>query len=1233
MKWIGEIVSGVTYPIPPFTMITDDEKTVVYTITGYIPNTIENEFQIGQVDLPQDGTTINVKCIQGIAVKYDINGDTVITPQHLDSENRIYFNVSNIAENGIFITNIGQTTNYGQWERRDNLLIEDFGNYFYKFGVTADGTSCYLEFPEDCEELMKDGIEITYIRSDGAYGNITPNQLSNFYSDLAVINSIGDNVVLNASNVKIRNYFASTNGKDYENIDDAYKNYKRVVGTFNTLVTLRDYFNYIVSNKLVSNGFVCDRSNDLQNVYDIMTYSNGVNHLKSIIEESSGGIPDLTAFSIKLYFTKYFDDVSTVNSFNGTFQPLSVTEAENVQKYVEDIKSLQHDFVALESPNDTFSHFCMFKNKYPVLCSIIPQYALSTAQKAEVIKNIRLALYQYLNAKEIEFGDKIQDDYLYTIILNSDNRIKNVILDNINYTTYAVWYDDTTHLFYETQVSGDLEDSYEIESDPSTLVNDISVDITKYLSTITDYNPVQFNFTYSTMTWSINGNSVNLSDYGITVSPTPSADSSFTLTLSKQTQFRNEILAKSILAGVTPLVVHAEQFDYQMNQSLSPNIPEIDGHNQNIISNIVSVYPETTITIASSQSDIINGSYILRDNESIEFFASNLLPQSTYNNYVKYECSLIDDIEPNIYYMLKQNEYIVFYWKSSSSDTIYSYTMYGEGSIIKSSFLLSSNNRTQIANELFTRLPNTTPKVINSDYYTLSFSESQEIQDLKYTDNILSDNKEIQNFITNNITIDNTMYCYWVLNQSTGNQDEQSYVLFPDGSDVRLLDVGEYFFYTNKEMTNLIALGEGTRISKTGPETTESWTVAAISLTDITLNGIDALNGYWYKPQGSVEVTEQQFITINSGYELRLKLKDQNKDPDNPISSWQVVIDGDGCTFTDTTSGSGSAPELSFEDFNISYRPDLQSSQSVSLPDLNLSEELSWSAKSLLGLNISNTTSQILLDNQSLTIHQLDNDTPIEIEGEAVDGSVYPVVLLADHNLQITGSVESSTIYYNDYYEMEYLSLYVFAQQGTRTGKVQYGQDGCSIPILKDETSSDTNNPAEFMFPDGDYIIPASIPDFENVLVEVNVTQDGTTLTPLAPLYDPDLTLIPGGKLYPLTLNVNVDLDDPSVANFQIIIKLYDEEDPTSSIQAPQNMSVQFFNPLKYIPSDDLNKKVALIKLFDKDDMYNYTYEVNSDILIENPLEAKQFLNSNHIYNRFTICQMDTSTSTKIQVN
>ena len=1233
-------------------MITDDEKTVVYTITGYIPSTIDNEFQIGQVDLPQDGTIINVKCIQGIAVKYDINGDTVITPQHLDSENRIYFNVSNVAENGIFITNVGQTTNYGQWQRRDNLLIEDYGNYFYKFGITADGTSCYLEFPEDCEVLMKDGVEITYIRSDGAYGNVIPNQLSNFYSDLAVINSVGNNVVLNASNVKIRNYFASTNGKDYENINDAYKNYKRVVGTFNTLVTLRDYFNYIVSNNLASNGFVCDRSNDLQNVYNIMTSQNGINQLQSVIEETSG-TPDLTAFSIKLYLTKYFEDVSTSTSFNGTFQPVSAAEAENIQQYVEDIKSLQHDFVALESPTDTFSHFCMFKNKYPVQCVIIPQYTLSNSQKNEVIDNIKLALYQYLNAKEIEFGDKIQDDYLYQAILQADNRIKNVILDNINYTTYAVWYDSNTHLFNETQISGDIEDKYYIESTPSTLATNITVNVTKYLSQLTDYNSVQF--TYSGTAWQVGEDEVDLEDYGITISTTPSLDDSFSITISKQTQFRSEVLAKSILAGVTPFIVNEEEFKYQMNQILPYTIPELPDETKNtIIKDIVSIYPKTTITISSSESDVLTGSTILRNNESIEFLAPNLLPKETYNNYVKYECSLSEDVEPNVYYMLKENEYIVFYWKSSSSDTLYSFAMYGEGSIIKSSFLLTSNNNTQVTSDLYTRLSNIqSPKVLTSDQYSLNFTQSQEIQNLRYTTNILSDNKEVQYFITNDITIDNTMYCYWVLNTPTITNESSTYVLFPNGSTSRLLDVGEYFFYADKELTNFITLGEGTLITKGESEAADSWTVTSISLTDITLNGISALNGYWYKPQGFVNVTEQQFITINSGYELQLKLKNQNIDPDNPIDSWSVVIDNEGSTFNSTTSGEGSAPVLHFSDFYISYRPDPQSSQKVMLPDLNLSEELSWSAKSLLSINLSPTTPQILLENQSviLTINGYPNlEDRVEISGRNrnITYNRYPVVLLSNRSIQLTGAMESSTIYYNTQYEPQYLSLYVFGQQGSRDEEVRYDSDVIINTIVD---GGQISVPIPFILPPGDYILPVFIPKGDSGTASmIENTVDSQHQYYLYPVYDskyssenvaswsPDheaaymAAQLDGGMLYPLYLHSETNFDSPLLINSSLKI-LYVEKGTFNYAIATKNLQYRIYNPIKYTPSDDINKNIALIRMFDKNNIFDYTYTVNPDVLIEDPLEAKQFLNSNHIYNKFTICQLDTSSNTKITVN
>ena len=42
---------------------------------------------------------------------------------------------------------------------------------------------------------------------------------------------------------------------------------------------------------------------------------------------------------------------------------------------------------------------------------------------------------------------------------------------------------------------------------------------------------------------------------------------------------------------------------------------------------------------------------------------------------------------------------------------------------------------------------------------------------------------------------------------------------------------------------------------------------------------------------------------------------------------------------------------------------------------------------------------------------------------------------------------------------------------------------------------------------------------------------------------------------------------------------------------------------------------------------YNYTYVVDKDEEIKNPLNAEAFLDSNHIFNKFTICQMNTSTT------
>jgi hypothetical protein len=63
--------------------------------------------------------------------------------------------------------------------------------------------------------------------------------------------------------------------------------------------------------------------------------------------------------------------------------------------------------------------------------------------------------------------------------------------------------------------------------------------------------------------------------------------------------------------------------------------------------------------------------------------------------------------------------------------------------------------------------------------------------------------------------------------------------------------------------------------------------------------------------------------------------------------------------------------------------------------------------------------------------------------------------------------------------------------------------------------------------------------------------------------------------------------------------------------------SNQYANP-------STQRVLAAMKLYDYDDSFNYTHSVDKDVLIENPLNPISFLDVNHPYNKFTICQMNT---------
>ena len=300
----------VQVTLPRFSMVCNDDNSVVFTTTE-------------EVILPTDGTVRAVPVIQGSKVDYTINDQELITIDYLDNENRLYFNDTNVAENGIFIRNDKQE-NTNSWNRVDNLTVEQLGQKVYKFGVLANSNTPYIEFPSDASDLFGDGIYITYVKTDGENGNINAKIIDRFY---AYVNS-PEGVTLDNDNVSMANFSAVLNGRNPESIDDAYRNYKKVTGTFNTLVTLRDYINAIYNTELVSNDFVVDRTNDLQSSYYIITNQNDVNTTK-LMNGYEGDNDGLNAFNLKMCILNWIDSPTTRELFDKSFTPVDNIKTNN----------------------------------------------------------------------------------------------------------------------------------------------------------------------------------------------------------------------------------------------------------------------------------------------------------------------------------------------------------------------------------------------------------------------------------------------------------------------------------------------------------------------------------------------------------------------------------------------------------------------------------------------------------------------------------------------------------------------------------------------------------------------------------------------------------------------------------------------------------------------------------------------------------------------------------------
>lgn len=438
---------GESLFIDVFTSFSDSESKTVYVTTK------AKNLNINESD--------NVPAIQGVALDFAVDNDRCITTDYLDAQNRIYFAESNVAQNGIFIS---EQKDYSDlrfsdsvWKRVDNLSQELGRQKVYKFGVDAVNNACYIQFPNDIGSLIGSGLYIKYIKSDGIDGNITVKTITQFLDSISLKNHKGDTLVANNDeNIKINDLFTYTtnllgvtNGKDPMTIDEMSLNYDKVKNVFNTLVSLLDYKNYLYNYKnqdsrnIVSNIQVADRSNDLYKSYTVKSFDTKNNINVDIVKSNINGNGNidstavLTAYSIRFYPLAYSSDVLSLNNFNNTFTPIS--KRTDIDLAINDVKTLNHNI--LENGSPIILTYDL--NGYIYLNNKVSQI------DANQIKNkVVNALWTKFNSRELGFGEMPDYGELVDTIKGADDRISYVALNPI--TEYKQKEDKTFNKYYQS---------------------------------------------------------------------------------------------------------------------------------------------------------------------------------------------------------------------------------------------------------------------------------------------------------------------------------------------------------------------------------------------------------------------------------------------------------------------------------------------------------------------------------------------------------------------------------------------------------------------------------------------------------------------------------------------------------------------------------------------------------------------------------------------------------------
>lgn len=415
--------------ISKFTAFSNEDTEVIYTLL--------QDVDFGN-DVETGATSLTGLAIEGNMQDFEINGSKRVVLNNLDTRNRIYFTERNVAQNGIFISNL---ENFGDldltaieidkesvWSRVDNLAQYKRGSKVFKFGIDAATNSLYLQFPDDIGDLIGGGLYIKYVLSSGEVGNIKRGTITR---PLSKTSTSGGS---NAFTYSVTNTTSSQNGKDPMTIAEMQRQFERVVGTFNTLVTLLDYEDYIyeyktsLGNNIVSNIRMSDRTNDPEYSVGVVSMTvDGNTEFNTVTLNNPSGVTGMNAFDIRAYALRPVQSVTSQSELDTSFEIVTSTqEQDNIVKSIDTAKHIEHDLSIDGHP---------WVVPYDLSGQIYLKSRVSSIEASNVKYNVDTALYKKLQSRNVNWGETIDYQEIVDTIKEADDRIAYVALMPIQYDT------------------------------------------------------------------------------------------------------------------------------------------------------------------------------------------------------------------------------------------------------------------------------------------------------------------------------------------------------------------------------------------------------------------------------------------------------------------------------------------------------------------------------------------------------------------------------------------------------------------------------------------------------------------------------------------------------------------------------------------------------------------------------------------------------------------------------